>query len=144
MQEFTIGEVARQAGLQPSAIRYYESVGLLPPPKRVNGRRRYDADIFKRLGLIQLIRQAGFGIGELQVLFTAFSADASDSTDWQPLAAAKIAEMDVQIKRAQAVKSWLTEALAGDCTQQGDCLTVTPDESGEGLHVSAYFGELNY
>lgn len=59
MNELTIGEVACRAGLHTSAIRYYESVGLLPPPKRVNGRRRYDTDVFQRLGLIQLVRGQG-------------------------------------------------------------------------------------
>src|SRR5581483_11140669 len=66
MEELTIGEVARRTGLQTSAIRYYESVGVLPPSRRVNERRRYDSSIFQRLGIIQLARQAGFRISELQ------------------------------------------------------------------------------
>ena len=37
---FFIGEVARISGKAPSAIRYYESIGLLPEPTRVGGRRR--------------------------------------------------------------------------------------------------------
>ena len=49
MKELTIGEVARRAGVHTSAIRYYESVGLLPPPKRLNGRRRYDETVFQRM-----------------------------------------------------------------------------------------------
>jgi len=40
MKELTIGEIARYAGIETSAIRYYESVGLMPPPRRVNGRNR--------------------------------------------------------------------------------------------------------
>ena len=36
MEELTIGAVARQAGLRPSALRYYESIGLLPAPRREN------------------------------------------------------------------------------------------------------------
>ena len=42
--KLTISEVARQAGIRASAIRYYESVGLLPPPQRVSGQRRYHED----------------------------------------------------------------------------------------------------
>src|SRR5437868_5401074 len=37
MEELTIGEVARRAGMRTSALRYYESVGLLPAPRRVYG-----------------------------------------------------------------------------------------------------------
>src|SRR2546423_3622834 len=39
-QELLIGDVARRASVRPSAIRYYESIGLLPEPERVAGRRR--------------------------------------------------------------------------------------------------------
>src|ERR1700741_89753 len=109
MDELTIGEVARRAGLHTSAIRYYESVGLLPPPKRVNGRRRYDASVFQRLGLIQLIRGAGFGIGEMQTLFAAFSEDTPVPLIWQAIAAQKQAELDALIERAQATKMLLED-----------------------------------
>jgi len=43
MPELTISEVARQVGLQASAIRYYERIGLLPRAPRVGGQRRYDS-----------------------------------------------------------------------------------------------------
>ncbi len=56
MKELTIGQIAQRAGIQTSAIRYYESIGLLPSPKRVNKRRYYDLSVLRRLGLIQLAR----------------------------------------------------------------------------------------
>jgi DNA-binding transcriptional MerR regulator len=40
MGSMSIGEVAQWAGVRPSTLRYYEGVGLLPPPERTNGRRR--------------------------------------------------------------------------------------------------------
>src|SRR5258706_16144353 len=99
MKELTIGEIARYAGIETSAIRYYESVGLLPPPKRVNGRnRRYDLSVLKRLGLIQLLREAGFGIRELQVLFSGLNTGEPAATQWQTLAVEEIAELDALIK----------------------------------------------
>ena len=93
MAQLTIGDVARRAGVQTSAIRYYERMGLLQPPKRVNGHRRYDASVLKRLGLIQLVREAGFGIRELQVLFNGMDTDSTKLTEWQSLAVEKIAEL---------------------------------------------------
>lgn len=59
MSENTIGEVARQAGIQPSALRYYESIGLMHSPDRINGQRRYDDEAVKRLSIIQIAKQAG-------------------------------------------------------------------------------------
>ena len=56
VKKVSIGEVAQRAGIQTSAIRYYESEGLLPAPERLNGRRKYDATVLQRLALIQLLR----------------------------------------------------------------------------------------
>jgi MerR family transcriptional regulator, redox-sensitive transcriptional activator SoxR len=135
MKELTIGEVARFAGIQTSAIRYYESKGLLPRPKRVNGQRRYDPSVLKRLGLIQLVRQAGFGIRELQVLFSDSNTDVPASTQWQRLAAEKIAEMDALIKRTQVTKAWLVEALQRECQDVEECVSLTFDETETSARV---------
>lgn len=136
MKELTIGEVAGYAGVQTSAIRYYESVGLLPPPKRVNGHRRYDPSVLKRLGLIQLLRQIGFGIRELQALFSGLNKNVPTSPQWQTLATEKITEMDTLIKQTQATKAWLEEALQRECKGVDDCVTMTFDESGSNVRVT--------
>src|SRR4051812_20382722 len=52
MDGMTIGEVSRRAGLRPSAIRYYESLGLVPKPRRASGQRRYDDSVLEWLSLI--------------------------------------------------------------------------------------------
>ena len=129
MRELTIGEVAHRTGLQTSAIRYYESLGLLPAPRRVNGRRRYGAEVIHRLGLIKLIREAGFRISELQMLFAVFSAN-TPSSDWRTLAAAKVTELEAEIEHAQTIKAWLTEVQKLACTPVDDCATITFDEAG--------------
>src|SRR5579863_10673989 len=73
-EELTIGEVARRAGMRTSALRYYESVGLLPEPRRVyGGHRRYDASIFELLAILRLAQQADFTIAEMHQLVAGFS-----------------------------------------------------------------------
>ena len=64
----TIGEVARRAGLKTSAIRYYESVGLLPEAPRESGQRRYGDDTLRRLQVIDVAKRAGFSLDEARVL----------------------------------------------------------------------------
>ena len=130
MTGLSIGEVARCVGVQPSAVRYYERIGLLPPPSRVSGRRRYEPAVLKRLGLVHLLRQAGLGIGELRLLFGGQSRDAGPAVPWQTLAARKIAELDAQIERLQATRSWLAEALEAECPGVEDCVAITVDEGG--------------
>ena len=136
MSDLTIGEVARGAGVHTSAIRYYESVGLLPAPKRVNGRRRYDEAVFQRLGLIQLVRGAGFGISEMQTLFAAFAEDTPVPLVWQAIAAKKEAEMQAVIEQAQATQLMLKQARQCTCEQVGDCVTVHFDEAGIRVSLS--------
>lgn len=137
MKELTIGEVAHCAGIETSAIRYYESVGLLPPPKRVNGRnRRYDPTILKRLGLIQLLRDAGFGIKALQALLSPLDTGVPASPPWQTLVAAKIAEMDALIVRTQTTKTWLVEALGRECKGIDECIQITIDETKGEMQVT--------
>ena len=60
MAEISISEVTRQTGIQPSALRYYEEIGLLAPTRRIGGRRHYDEGVLQRLALIQTGQQAGF------------------------------------------------------------------------------------
>ena len=80
--------------LRPSAIRYYEKLGILPTPERVNGRRRYDKTVLYRLAVIQLARQAGFGLDEIRALFFGFPEGTRAETRWRRLADRKLAELD--------------------------------------------------
>src|SRR2546430_14454210 len=64
MKELSIGEVAREAGLSASALRYYERAGLLPAPPRRSRQRRYTEAVFGRISLIRLALEAGFTLGE--------------------------------------------------------------------------------
>lgn len=132
MNTLTIGDVARYTGLETSAIRYYESQGLLPIPTRVHGHRRYDASILKRLGLILLLRQASFGIRDIQALFHTANDDLNTTASWQRVAAQKMAELDTIIAKATVTKAWLAEALNSDCDSVEDCIAITYDDEGDG------------
>src|SRR4051812_30699653 len=66
--ELTIGEVARRAGVATSQIRYYERIGMLPPPERLSGQRRYAPDVLGRLTFIGVAQSAGFKLREIKAL----------------------------------------------------------------------------
>jgi MerR family redox-sensitive transcriptional activator SoxR len=127
MEDLSIGEVARRAGIQPSALRYYESIGLMPAPRRVSGRRRYDESAVRMLKIVQLAQSAGFSIAEIQVLLHGFSSDTPPAARWQPLASRKIAELDALILRAQQMKRLLETGLNCDCLRLEDCADVLED-----------------
>ena len=111
MEELTIGDVAQRAGIRASAIRYYESVEVLPPPRRISGQRRYDTSVIERLAVIQMAQQAGFTVAEIRTLFNGFTAETPASARWEALARQKLVEVDEMIRRAQAMKRVLEEQL---------------------------------
>jgi MerR family redox-sensitive transcriptional activator SoxR len=124
MEQLTIGEVARRTGLQSSAIRYYESRGLLPKPVRVSGQRRYDEEIFTRLALIRMAQEAGLTIGEIQTLVSGFPDGTPASERWRELALRKLPEVDALIVRMQAVRQVLQESLACGCLTLDACARI--------------------
>lgn len=118
---WTIGELARRAGVQPSAIRYYESAGILPLALRINGRRYYDADALLRLRAVKVARAAGFSMRETRVLFASFADQTVIHERWNTLAQQKLGELDAQIERAQAMKQVLRDGLACGCLTLDQC-----------------------
>ncbi|HEX9564648.1 MAG TPA: MerR family transcriptional regulator [Gemmatimonadaceae bacterium] len=122
MHPITIGEVARQAGIRQSAIRYYETEGLLPAPGRVGGRRVFGADVVDRLRVIKTARELGFTLDEIRTLLHGFSPDTPPSERWQRLAAKKLLEVNALIVRATRMKGLLEKGLRCDCVTVGDCI----------------------
>ena len=108
-----IGELAERAGLATSAIRYYESIGLLPEPYRVSGQRRYGDDALKRLEFIASAQRAGFTLREI--------AELSDGFDVRGLAARKLPEVKAELKKARERKRWLDAAAECECASPEEC-----------------------
>ena len=95
MSRLSISEVARQVGLMPSAIRYYEQMGVLPPPERISGQRRYDRTVLYRLAVVQQARLAGFTLDEIRTLFFGFRDGTRAEMRWRKLADQKLAELKI-------------------------------------------------
>lgn len=133
MRYLAIGEVARRSGLRPSAIRYYESLGILPAPDRVNGRRRYDPDVLYVLQAIQIAKQAGFTMAEMQQLFQGVRDRQAPSAVWARFAHDKLREVDELIHRAQTMKLLLEEGLRCGCLGWEECVLVGRALEGEAV-----------
>ncbi|HZI55611.1 MAG TPA: MerR family transcriptional regulator [Verrucomicrobiae bacterium] len=121
MAQLTISEVAKQVGLKPSAIRYYEQIGILPRPQRQSGQRRYDNSVLYRLALVQRARQMGFTLDEVRRLFFGFRTTTPISERWKKLSQCKLAELDTlaeQIKAMQALLHKMTERCTCDALDQ--------------------------
>ena len=123
MEELTIGEVARRARIRTSALRYYESMGLLPEPRRVyGGHRRYDASIFELLAILRLAQQADFTIAEMRQLVAGFPEEMPASKRWQLLVQKKLQEVEATIAHAQQTKHLLQGLSQCTCQYLEDCV----------------------
>jgi MerR family transcriptional regulator, redox-sensitive transcriptional activator SoxR len=132
MMEMTIGEVARQAGVRTSALRYYEETGILPAPRRVNGRRRYDPVVLRMLEVLRFAQHAGFTLDEIRTLFHGFGSDTPLGERWQKLAVAKLRELDELIARAEGMRRAIETGLGCGCVRLEDCVIGVPcDPAGE-------------
>ena len=121
MKELAIGEVARLSGLNISAIRYYESLGLLAPVRRVHGQRRYHHDVLERLSFIQTVRQVGFDLKQILELIKAFETSNSPVTLCQEMARQKLKEVDIILHRLKNVRRTLAQSLNCECESLNEC-----------------------
>ena len=130
----TISEVARQVGLEPSAIRYYEQIGLVPAPERIGGQRRYDTTALYRLAVIQHARRLGFTLEEVRELFFGFDTAGfrtlpRASERWQALSVKKLAELDMLMKEIRTMQRLLRKMM-------DRCHCDTLDQCGRGIFRS--------
>lgn len=114
--ELLIGEFARQAGIRPSAVRYYESMGLLPPPRRRGRWRVYGSSATRRLNMVVVARKLGFSIAELVLLAKANPAELR-TTAWGRALGIR------QSMVTMATAADRLEALAAcQCAKSEDCI----------------------
>lgn len=129
MPRLTISQVAQQARIKPSAIRYYEQIGILPPATRINGQRRYDMTVVYRLAIVQRARQMGFTLDEIRQLFFGFRPITHASERWTMLSQKKLAELNFLVNEIKAMQQLLRKMMRR-------CRCETLDQCGKGIFTS--------
>jgi MerR family redox-sensitive transcriptional activator SoxR len=139
MAGLMIGELARQAGVATSALRYYEKAGLLPSPARASNRRQYDPGVLGRIRIILLARDAGFSVSETRTFLNDFPVGTRPALRWRAMAKRKIAELDELTTRLSQMKSILNASFNCECHRLEDCerLIAAKACSGQSRGVSA-------
>jgi DNA-binding transcriptional MerR regulator len=116
-------------------LRYYERIGVLPPARRVAGRRRYDAFTLKQLELIAYAKRAGFSLTQIQTLLESASCGKSPARLWRDLAVRKADELDQVIVRAQEAKHRLAALSRCRCRNLAECGDRLRNERGNALNL---------
>ncbi|MFI7611000.1 MerR family transcriptional regulator [Nonomuraea terrae] len=112
-EQLTIGELANRVGVATSTLRYWEDLGLLPPPARSAGQRRYSSATVGQVGVILLLRDAGFTLREINELVARRPpAGEPPVSGLREPYRRKLAELDERIAKAQVAREAIAHALA--------------------------------
>ena len=117
-----IGQLARRASLNASAIRYYEKCGLLAPPQRLGGQRRYPADALDRVLLIRFATDMDFTLAEIKLFLSGLRDNTRVGPRWKKLAARKLTEVEQNIARSFKLKTLLQGLLRCHCPSLQFCV----------------------
>ena len=117
-----IGELARNAGLRASAVRYYEKLGIVSAPDRKGNQRRYAGDALNRLLLIRFASDMGFTLAEIKIFLSGLRSDVPVGPRWRELAHRKIKQVDASIRRSRQLKSLLQHLLHCRCPSLPVCV----------------------
>ena len=117
----SIGELAKGSGLAPSAIRFYESRGLLRSERSEGGQRRFEPGALLALRQLRFAQSAGFTLEEITQLLGPLQSDEPLFAQWQAMAREKLTELNSVIEQAQEMKQRLTYALECRCKSAEEC-----------------------
>jgi len=110
---YTIGELARIAGVATSTVRYYERIGLLQPRGRSTGNYRlFDDESVRRLRFIRSAQAIGFTLDDVKVLLSIPASNAVSCRQVQTLIEARLEEIAQRLKDLRHVQRVLKTALA--------------------------------
>ncbi len=105
----TIGELARQAGINPRTLRYYERIGLLVPSARTTaGYRLYTGEDATRLAFIRRAQALGLSLTEIAAIIDLRNAGTAPCRHVRAVAQEKISEIDGRIAELQVLREDLT------------------------------------
>jgi MerR family transcriptional regulator, copper efflux regulator len=102
-----IGTAARQSGLPPKTIRYYEDIGLLTADRAANGYRDYSTEDVHRLRFVQRSRSFGFSVEECRQLLSLYTNRDRASADVKAIATEKLGEIDSKIAELTGLRAML-------------------------------------
>jgi len=128
----TIGELARRSGRRASSIRYYEQIGLLPPPVRISGQRRYPQETLRTLAVIHVVQHAGLSLEQIKAVL----AGPDVAGELRRAATAKLPEVAAMIERAALARDWLELAALCQCDDLDGCPLFHENAALNGCRLS--------
>lgn len=110
-----ISEVSRRSGVSATALRYYDSIGLIRPGRSGNGYREYDATTLQRLDLIEASKELGLPLTDIRSHLDSLEVDSCTDVRerLRPLLAERVRQIDEKRARLDALRTRLDVADRG-------------------------------
>ena len=129
MDLLAIGEVARRSGMAPSALRYYEDLGLIAATRTAGGARRYPRSVLRRLAVIRAARNVGLSLPEVREALETLPPDRPPTTtDWARLSGEWRDRLDEQIAALTRLRDGLTSCIGCGCLSLDRCALSNPGD----------------
>jgi MerR family transcriptional regulator, thiopeptide resistance regulator len=118
----TVTKLARQCGLSRTALLYYESIGLMPPPQRSRGNYRYysEADA-ERLSAIRVYRKAGLTLDDIRTILKTHSALRSSNAS--RILKRRLIELDAEIGALRCHQQAILKLLGHEALRKAQMIT---------------------
>jgi MerR family redox-sensitive transcriptional activator SoxR len=125
----TIGELAERAGVATSAIRFYESRGLISSARTTGNQRRYERSTLRRVAFIRTAQRVGLTLEEIgEALATLPDRRTPTKADWHRLSQTWRPRLDEQIRRLELLRDRLEGCIGCGCLSLRSCALTNPGD----------------
>jgi MerR family redox-sensitive transcriptional activator SoxR len=130
MNQIGIGELADRSGLAASAIRFYESVGLIESLRATGKQRRFPRAVLRRLAFIRAAQTVGLSLDSIKSALASLPDNRTPTpADWQRISAAWTALLDEKIAILTRLRSSLTACIGCGCLSLKRCALYNPEDA---------------
>lgn len=135
-----IGEVAERSGVAASALRFYESLGLIASRRAMGGVRIYERNVLRRVALIRIAQRLGLTLDEIgDALATLPAGRAPTKAEWSKLSHSWQRRLDERIEALEALRDDLTGCIGCGCLSLRRCRLYNPEDIAATLGPSARY-----
>src|SRR4051794_41206236 len=127
MTDLTIGELSARSGVAPSAIRYYEDLGLVSSRRTTGNQRRYQRAMLRRLAFIRTAQRVGLTLEEIEAALATLPSNRTPTkADWTRLSRGWRPRVDAQIAQLQRLRDTLDSCIGCGCLSLKRCKLSNP------------------
>jgi MerR family redox-sensitive transcriptional activator SoxR len=125
----TIGELSRRSGVAPSALRFYEDIGLITAERTAGNQRRYARSTLRRIAFIRAAQRVGLSLDEIKGALAGLPDSRTPTkSDWQRVSNTWTSRIDRQIADLHRLKEKLTGCIGCGCLSLRTCYLNNPDD----------------